>query len=275
VNDITHVINYELPEDPEIYTHRSGRTGRAGKSGICMSLVTNREIGRIRQVERIAKTRFHKMDIPDGAEVVRKRLFHFIDKIADATPKNDFGDIYQSSIHERFENMDKDELINRLLWLQLKDTISDYANAPDLNAGFDSRRLNRGEGQRERNADGSIRLFINIGTKDGASAGKLIKFITEMTDMDPKLITRLTVTELSSFFNVPGDAFDFVKTTLTRHKFNDRRIRVEAAESKPFIKKDFNKRPKDSYRKSGNFERKDFGRENPKFTKARKQPNKF
>ncbi len=118
VNDITHVINYELPEDPEVYTHRSGRTGRAGKSGICMSLVTNREIGRIRQVERLAKTRFHKSDIPDGAEVVRKRLFHFLEKIENAESLTGFGELYQKSIHEKFAGLDKDELINLLIRIQ-------------------------------------------------------------------------------------------------------------------------------------------------------------
>src|SRR5690606_21100344 len=94
VNDITHVINYELPDDPEVYTHRSGRTGRAGKSGICMSIVTPKEISSIRQVERLAKTRFHRSDIPDGAEVVRKRLFFHLEQIATANPQDDFAAVY-------------------------------------------------------------------------------------------------------------------------------------------------------------------------------------
>src|SRR5690606_10594768 len=175
VNDITHVINYELPEDPEIYTHRSGRTARAGKSGICMSLVTNREIGRIRQVERIAKTKFHKKDIPDGKEVVRKRLFSFLDKIEHAVPETDFSDFYKTSIHERFESMEKDELIDRLIWLQLKDSIADYSSAPDLNARFDNKNAGA---SKERGA--SVRVFINIGKKDGLSEDKLIKFVEDM-----------------------------------------------------------------------------------------------
>lgn len=272
VNDITHVINYELPEDPEVYTHRSGRTGRAGKSGICMSLVTSREIGRIRQVERLAKTKFHKNDIPDGAEVVRKRLFHFLDKIEKAEPENDFGEIYQKTIHERFENIDKDELISRLLWLQLKDTIHDYAGAPDLNAGYHVSPKASSPGGRSR--DGSVRLFINIGTKDGATTGKLLQFITENTDLEGNLISRITVRELSSFFNVPADAAEFVMDNLAKLKFNQRKVRLEEADNKPF-QKDFSSRGRDSYRKSGNFERKDFGRESPKFTKSRKTPNKF
>ncbi len=268
VNDITHVINYELPEDPEVYTHRSGRTGRAGKSGICMSLVTSREIGRIRQVERMAKTRFHKSDIPDGAEVVRKRLFHYLDKIEHATPESDFGEIYQKSIHERFEHLDKDELINRLLWLQLKDTIKDYAHAPDLNASYN----NRAGGREEAVRSGSVRLFINIGTKDGLTPEGLVHFITDMTDLDPQIVSRVTVRELSSFFNIPSDALDFISDSLATRKFNNRKVRIEEADKKPAFKG--NSRPKDTYRQ-GSYEKKDFGKEVPKFTRARKPQNKY
>lgn len=273
VNDITHVINYELPEDPEVYTHRSGRTGRAGKSGICMSLVTSREIGRIRQVERLAKTRFHKSDIPDGAEVVRKRLFHFLDKIEQAAPEHGFGDIYKKSIHEKFEAMDKDELINRLLWLQLKDTIKDYENAPDLNAGFVDKRAERESGGGSRT--GSVRLFINIGTKDGANTDSLVHFVTEMTDLEPRMVSRVTVRELSSFFNVPAEAVEFISESLAQRKFNNRKVRVEEADNKPgFGGGGSYGKPKDSYRKGG-YEKKDYGSEPQKFTRARKPQNKY
>ncbi len=271
VNDITHVINYELPEDPEVYTHRSGRTGRAGKSGVCLSLVTSREIGRIRQVERLAKTRFHKMDIPDGADIVRKRLFHFLDKIDNAQPESNFGEIYQKSIHERLEGIDKDELIDRLLWLQLKDTIADYANAPDLNAGFNMK--GNAQGARDGNRTGSVRLFINIGTKDGLDTGGLVRFIAEMTDLDPRSISRVTVKELSSFFNVPAEAVSFLNESLASRRFNNRKVRVEEADKKPVFKESGG-RFRDSYKKGG-YEKRDYSSEPQKFTRARKPQNKY
>jgi ATP-dependent RNA helicase DeaD len=284
VNDITHVINYELPEDPEVYTHRSGRTGRAGKSGICMSLVTTREIGRIRQVERLAKTKFHKSDIPDGGEVVRKRLFHFLDKIENAQPENNFGEIYKKSIHEKFEHLEKDELINRLVWLQLKDTIADYAAAPDLNASYEAKGRERGDREAGRAPGGSVRLFINIGTKDGLSTEGLVRFVAEMTDIDPKLISRVTVRELSSFFNVPSDALDFVSDSLAQRKYNNRKVRVEEADRKPSFGGGGGGNyggggsypKKDSYRKGNSgYEKRDFGSEPQKFTRARKPQNKY
>lgn len=223
VNDISHVINYELPDDPEVYTHRSGRTARAGKSGICMSIVSPKQISGIRQIERIVKSRFHRSDIPDGAEVVRKRLFYHLEQIETATPKDDFAKVYLSTIHERFEDMDKDELIRRLIWLQLKDTIDSYDQAEDLNAGYDS--------DNSRGGDGSVRLFMNVGEKDGInSPEKLIKFVTEATDIESNVIRRITVRELSSFFNVPQTAAEFIIAAMSQKKHKGRKVRIEEAE---------------------------------------------
>ena len=227
VNDITHVINYELPDDQEVYTHRSGRTARAGKSGICMSIVTPKEISNIRSIERMIKSKFQKADIPDGAEVVRKRLFFQLDAIANAEPQANFAEAYQGMIHERFEDMDKDELIRRLIWLQLKDTIAAYEDAEDLNVGFAQKEPSRSTG-----TSGSVRLFMNVGTKDGLNSKKLVQFIAESTDMEANLIERVTVRDLSSFFNVPRSAAEFILETMPQKKFKGRKIRVDEAEQR-------------------------------------------
>lgn len=226
VNDLTHVINYELPDDPEVYTHRSGRTARAGKSGICMSIVSPKEISGIRNIERLVKQKFNRSDIPDGAEVVRKRLFYHLESIETAEPINDFADVYLNSIHERFADMEKDELIRRLIWIQLKETIDAYHDAKDLNAGYD----NGERGQRGGNRD-SVRLFMNMGEKDGLSSPqKLLEFVTGATDIEPNLVQRITIRELSSFFNVPGTAVEFIMTALSQKKHKGRKVRVEEAD---------------------------------------------
>ncbi len=225
VNDITHVINYELPDDPEIYTHRSGRTARAGKSGICMSIVSPREIGQIRNIERIVKSRFMRCDIPDGAEVIRKRLFHFLDEIETSEPQEGFGEAYQDLIHERFETMDKDELIRRLVWVRLKDTLKEYEDADDLNAGYEGTG-----GQRTSGGGKSQRLFMNLGTKDGLNTSKLLQFISESTDVDPEVIDRITVRELSSYFNARTDAAEFIMDAMNSKKFKGRKVRVDLAQ---------------------------------------------
>jgi ATP-dependent RNA helicase DeaD len=229
VNDITHVINYELPDDNEVYTHRSGRTARAGKSGICMSIVSPKEIGGIRQIERIVKQKFNRSDVPDGAEVIRKRLFHHLDQIANVEPQENFAEVYQAMIHERFEAMDKDTLINKLIYLQLKETMDTYSKVGDLNAGYNDRGGERGGPQ--RSSDGSVRLFINVGSKDGITSNeKLLSFITDSTDIEGNLIQRITVREMSSFFNVPATAVDFISTALSQRKLKGRKVRIEEAE---------------------------------------------
>lgn len=222
VNDITHVINYELPDDPEVYTHRSGRTARAGKSGICMSIVTPREISSIRNIERIVKQRFNKTDIPDGGDVIRKKLFFYLEQIETAVPKADFADTYQQMIHDRFESMEKDELIRRLVWLQLKEAIDAYSESDDLNASFG--------GNAGGSKGGWTRMFINIGEKDGLNADRLIQFITESTDVESNVIERVTVREMSSFFNVRQDAAEFIQQSLNSKKYKQRKVRVEEAE---------------------------------------------
>ena len=229
VNDITHVINYELPDDPEVYTHRSGRTARAGKSGICMSIVSPKQISNIRQIERLVKQKFHKSDIPDGAEIVRKKMFFYMEQIANAAPQADFAKLYRDSIHDQFADVDKDELIRKLIWLQLKDTIEIYQHTEDLNAGYD-----RKESKEGRSGNRYVRLFINLGEKDGLNEQKLMQFIVESTDVEPNTIDRMTVRDMSSFFNVPGDTAEYIIEHLSNKKFKGRKVRLEEAEQRSF-----------------------------------------
>ncbi len=261
VNDITHVINYELPDDPEVYTHRSGRTARAGKSGICMSIVSPKEISSIRQIERIVKSRFHRSDIPDGAEVIRKRLFYYLEQIENAEPQDDFAKVYQASIHERFEDMDKDELIRRLIWLQLRETINAYHDAEDLNAGYESKAGSKSTTGR------SVRLFINIGMKDGITSNeKLLQFVTESTDIEAGLIDRITVRDLSSFFNVGASAAEYIIQALSQKKYKGRRVRIEEAEQRD--RGGFSSRPQQGQRRGGgDFRQRDGRSGSQKFNK--------
>ncbi len=118
-----------------------------------------------------------------------------------------------------------------------------------------------------------MRLFINLGSKDGIDPGGLVRFLTEMTDMDPQTVSRVTVRELSSFFNVPAEAVEFLSESLASRRFKSRKVRIEEADKKPAFKSREFGGQKDSYRK-GNYERKDYGNDTPKFTRARKPQHK-
>jgi ATP-dependent RNA helicase DeaD len=195
-----------------------------------MSIVTPREISNIRNIERIVKQKFNKSDIPDGGDVVRKKLFFFLDQIATIEPKADFAETYQTIIHERFDEIGKDELIRRLIWLQLKDTMENYSESSDLNAGFGAAAGPRGERGPASAGVGWKRFFINLGEKDGLNTEKLINFIHESTDVEKNMIERVTVRDMSSFFNVRAEAADFIQTSLSSKKYQSRKVRVEDAE---------------------------------------------
>ncbi len=133
VSGITHVINYELPDDTEVYTHRSGRTGRAGLLGICMSIITPREMYKLRDIEKIVKARFTKLEIPSGTDVCRKQFFSFMDKLHDADISNSQYDTYLPMITEKFADMDKEEILTRMASLEFDRFLKYYENAEDLN----------------------------------------------------------------------------------------------------------------------------------------------
>ena len=133
VKGITHVINYELPDDVEVYTHRSGRTGRAGSQGICISIVHARESYRLRQIENINKSTFHKLDIPSGKDVCRKQFFHLMDKLMSTDVSHGDYETYVPMLSEKFADMSKEEILTRFAALEFNRFLAYYENAADLN----------------------------------------------------------------------------------------------------------------------------------------------
>ena len=118
VQGITHVINYELPDDVEVYTHRSGRTGRAGKTGVCMSIVHARELFKIKQIERMVQAPFHKLEIPSGKDVCRKQFYYFIEKMLEADISHGDYETYMPMLQEKFQEMSKEEILKRVAALE-------------------------------------------------------------------------------------------------------------------------------------------------------------
>ncbi len=134
VDGITHVINYELPDDMEVYTHRSGRTARAGKSGICISICHSRELFKIRSLERMVNAKFNKMDAPSGKEVCRKQFFHFMDKLIQADVSHGDYETYLPDLMNKFADVTKEEVLQRVAALEFSHFLKYYENAEDLNS---------------------------------------------------------------------------------------------------------------------------------------------
>ncbi len=254
VKDITHVINYELPDDIEVYTHRSGRTGRAGKTGICMSIVHSREIGKVRQIERIVKVPFHKLEIPSGKDVCRKQFFSFMDKIISADVSNAEYETYVPMLQEKFADMSKEEILKRMAAMEFDRFLKYYENAEDLNvrerkSSFDkfSRDSRSGEraGTRSREPyrdtqgrdfkSGSgnyTKLFVNLGSKDGFYKASFLQFILDMSELRKEALGKIDMRELNTWVEVDKKAAGQMIKAINGKKFKGRSIRMNEAESR-------------------------------------------
>jgi ATP-dependent RNA helicase DeaD len=242
VKEITHVINYELPDDTEVYTHRSGRTGRAGKSGVSVSLVTPREIYRLRQIEKLVNTKFHKMDIPSGKDVCRKQFFHFIDKMLQADISNGEYATYLPILQEKFADVDKEEIMQRVAALEFDRFLKYYENAADLNirdsgkGSRESRSAERNSGSREgrssRSSNGNYqRLFVNLGTKDGFYKASFLQFILDMSGLSKDVLGKIDMKDMNSWVEIDPSAGGKMIKALDGKNYRGRKIRMNDAEN--------------------------------------------
>ena len=246
VQGITHVINYELPDDVEVYTHRSGRTGRAGKTGVCMSIVHVRETGKIRQIERMVQVPFHKLEIPSGRDVCRKQFFYFMDKLLQADISHGDYETYLPALQEKFQEMSKEEVLKRVAAMEFDRFLKYYENAEDLNArerrdermrSADGRADRSGERRRDtrgREFGGGgnyTRLFVNLGSKDGFYKASFLQFILDMSDLNKDALGRIDMKEMNSWIEVDKQAASQMIRSIDGKKYKGRRIRMNEADS--------------------------------------------
>ncbi len=233
VDDITHVINYQLPDEIETYTHRSGRTGRAGKSGISMVIITRSELRKIKAIETKIKQQFIAKKIPTGMEICEIQLYHLANKIKD-TKINEEVEDYLPAINDVFQGIDRDELIKKIISVEFTRFYNYYNKTQDLNT-IDVR--DRGEGRGDRNnagemaADGSVRYFINVGEKDGYDWMSLKDFLKDTLDFGRDAISKVDVKESFSFFNTDASDTAQVLEKFTEFKVDGRFVNVEVSKS--------------------------------------------
>ncbi|MGN6616165.1 MAG: DEAD/DEAH box helicase [Ilyomonas sp.] len=248
VKDITHVINYELPDDVEVYTHRSGRTGRAGNTGICMSIVHSRELYKLKQIEKMVQAPFHKLEIPSGKDVCRKQFFFFMDKLLQADISHGDYETYVPMLEEKFADISKEEVLKRVAAMEFDRFLKYYENAGDLNvreerrgrrddvkgAGRDQgRRRDRDGRSREYSGNGDYtKLFVNLGTKDGFYKASFLQFILDMSDLRKDVLGRIDMKEMNSWIEVDTHVANQMVKALDGKNFKGRRIRMNEANSR-------------------------------------------
>ena len=223
VDDITHVINYQLPDEIETYTHRSGRTGRAGKTGVSMVIVTKSEMRKIKSIERKIQQKFVQKAIPTGIEICQVQLFHLANKIHN-TEANDEIEEYLPAIMEIFEDTSKEELIKRMVSVEFNRFYDYYSKTRDLNQpkGNSEEQSSRGSSNEH-----STRYFINVGSKDGYDWMRLKDFLKETLSLGRDDVYKVDVKESFSFFNTDADKKQYVLAHFNDLKVDGRFVNVE------------------------------------------------
>jgi ATP-dependent RNA helicase DeaD len=251
---ITHVINYELPDDVEVYTHRSGRTGRAGNTGVCLSIINSRELGKIRQIERMVQVPFHKVEIPTGKDVCRKQFFHFMEKLLSADISHGDYETYVPMLEEKFADVSKEEILKRVASKEFSRFLKYYENAEDLNVRAVSRDRDRetaSRGHRERIPIGGsrrepsrpassftpgngdfVKLFVNLGTKDGFYKASFLQFVLDMSDLRKDVLGKIDMKEMNSWIEIDKNAAPQMIRSIDGKNYKGRRIRMNDANSK-------------------------------------------
>jgi len=220
VNDLTHVINYKLPDQTENYTHRSGRTGRAGKEGISIALITNREKNKLRPIENKIGKKFIQKQVPNGKEICEKQLFKLIDKVKDVQVNDEQINPYLESIYAQLKDIDHDELIRRFVSIEFNHFLSYYEGAEDLN-GDDSR-------ERKRSSDENFtRFYINLGKMDKLNPAKLMGLINENLSNGNVEIGQIEILKSFSFFEIDKAYADKVVGAFRNAEFGGRAVIVE------------------------------------------------
>ncbi len=230
VDDITHVINYQLPDEIETYTHRSGRTGRAGKSGISMVIVTRSEMRKIKSIENKIQQKFIPKKIPTGMEICEIQLYHLANKIKD-TEINEDVEAYLPAINDVLKDVDREELVKKIVSVEFTRFFNYYNKAKDLNTsesgGRDRDRSNRGDTP----TSGSVRYFVNVGEKDGYDWMSLKDFIRDTVGLNQDDVFKVDVKESFSFFNTDAAVTDKILATFTDLKVEGRFVNVEVSKN--------------------------------------------
>jgi len=210
VGDLTHVINYNLPDDPEVYTHRSGRTGRVNKKGVSIALILPKEIRKIKALEKMLKKNFVQQQIPNGQEVMKKQLNHLIDRMMHVEVKKDQIQPYMGQMMEQLEYLSKEELLKRFVSLEFN-RFPNYGNeAEDLNEVLprEEKSAQRQNKKQAQKTGKRIRLKLNIGGRQGIDTRRFLGIFNEMVGDKSINVGSIEITKKFTFFEVFADQTD-------------------------------------------------------------------
>ncbi len=253
VSNLTHVINYNLPDEIEVYTHRSGRTGRADKTGISIAIVNLREKHKIKKIEAIIKKKFEQLPIPTGMEVCQKQFFNMIHRVEHVDVNYDEINPFIGEVVKQLEWMDKEELIRRFVSIEFNRFLEYYRNAPDLNVKEKEERkaIEKKAKSTVHDDSGMARLIINLGYKDKIQPQRLIGMINDRCRDTKIKIGKIDISELFTYIDVDGNYANDIIEAFHGESYRGRPLIVQAAKSKR-KDKDERRREEKEFRKQRN-----------------------
>jgi ATP-dependent RNA helicase DeaD len=223
VQDVTHVINYALPDEIENYTHRSGRTARAGKTGVSIAIINMKEVGKIRIIERLIKTKFTQAQVPTGFQACETQLFSLVKKIHNVEVNEKAIDAYMPKIYDELKDLSREDIIKRFVSTEFNRFLDYYKNAPDLNAS-----TGRDRDRPSVSVNGITKLFINLGELDRLDSSAMKQYISEVSGVDLNLIVNIDVKSSFSFVEVKTEAAEIITGTFKNVQYNNRNVRIES-----------------------------------------------
>lgn len=239
VNDLTHVINYGLPDDTESYTHRSGRTGRAGKTGVSIAIINLREKGKMREIERIINKKFTIGTLPSGKEICEQQLIKVIDDIEKVKVDEEEIETFLPNIYRKLEWLSKEDLIKRVVSMEFNRFLDYYKNAPEIEQPKGNDKKETAKERKDRGSDrektarkaekGYTRLFLNLGKTDGFYANQIIELVNRNLKKQRIQIGRIDLMQNFSFFEIIEAQAPMVIKTLNKVSLNGRKVIVEVA----------------------------------------------
>ncbi len=228
VNNLTHVINYNLPDQSEYYTHRSGRTGRAGNKGTSIAIIHSREKGKLKEIEKKSGIKFRYQLVPNGEEICSRQVLSLSDKIVNTQVDETQIEPFLDAIYKKFENLDREELIKRFVSAEFNRFLDYYKNARDINIVDD----HKDRGRNKKGSSNLTRMFLNVGKKENLTPLKLIGIINNALDNGNAEIGKIEVLKNFSFFEIEPKAAQQLLTKIKSQKFEGRELSVEIANPK-------------------------------------------
>lgn len=232
VSNVTHVIHYDLPGEAESYTHRSGRTARAGKTGISLSIIGVREVNKVRQLERMLKTHFTYVRVPGGGDIGKAQLVAYLHKLTNVEIDHDALSELLPIAQAELSKFSKEELIERFMSVAFNRIITQFRETPDLNVDMSRKdHTTRAErpSSRERFSTGR-QMFINLGTADGFDKGKMLGYICGISGISGESIGRMMIKDVYSFVDIEPAQFDTVLNSLKNANYKGRKVRVDESQ---------------------------------------------